>query len=237
MNIAICDDNNDDLETLCRFLMEYFENNGFIGNLKTFSSGEALLSSFAPGAFDAIFLDIYMDGMTGIKTAEKMRQADPNFALVFITSSENHAVNAFTLRANGYVTKPINKDSLNAALLQCRSVFLRNARFLEVKSNRQNIRIPMIKIYYIEVYNHDILVHTMDGTIKTSTPLDRIEIEAGKPFLRCHRSYLVNMNYVTDIVEQGVVMNNRTTVPLRKQGRAEIREVYADFISDRLFER
>jgi len=237
VNIAICDDSADDMETVRRFLVEHFENNGFVGDISTFSSGEALLSAFKPGAFDVVFLDIFMGGLTGMKTAEKMRQADPNFALVFITSSENHAVNAFTLRANGYVTKPIMKEPLAAALLQCRSVFLRNARFVEVTSNRQNIRIPIIKIYYIEVYNHDVLFHTLDGVIKTSTPLNRIEIEVGGTFLRCHRSYLVNMNYVTDIGEQGVVMSDNTIVPLRQQGRAEIREAYADFISDRLFER
>ena len=237
MNIAICDDSADDLETVRRFLIEHFENNGFVGDIKTFSSGETLLSAFAPGVFDAVFLDIYMGGMTGMKTAEKMRRADPNFALVFITSSENHAVNAFTLRANGYVTKPIKKEPLTAALLQCQPVFLRNARSIEVTSNRQNIRIPLIKIYYIEVYNHDVLIHTLDGVIKTSTPLNKIETDVGRPFLRCNRSYLVNMNYVTDIGEQGVIMSNRSIVPLRQQGKAEIREAYADFISDRLFER
>ena len=237
MNIAICDDSVDDSETVQRFLVEYFLKNGFVGDIKTFSSGEAMLSAFTPGAFDAVFLDIYMGGMTGMKTAEIMRQADPNFALVFITSSENHAVNAFSIRANGYVTKPINKEALTAALIQCRSVFLRNARFIEVTSSRQNIKIPISKINYIEVYNHDVLIHTMDGVIKTITPLNKIEIEVGRPFLRCHRSYLVNMNYIIDIGEQGVVMSNRTVVPLRQQSRTEIREAYADFITDRLFER
>ena len=236
MRIAICDDSAEDVETVRRFLMEHFKNNGFAGEINTFSSGEALLSAFKPGKFDAVFLDVFMGGMTGVKTAEKMRLTDPNFALVFITSSDRYAVNAFTLRANGYVTKPIERDSLDAAFSQCRSVFMKNARFIEAAIDRQSIRIPITKILYIEVYGHEVLIHSQYGVINTSTPLSKIETDIGRPFLRCNRSYLVNMNHVSEIGEHSIIMSNGVSVPISNRSRNEVREAYADFISDRLFE-
>jgi len=236
VNIAICDDNADDLETVRRLLTEHFDKNGYVGDIHAFNSGEALLSAFKPGSFDAVFLDIYMGGMTGMETAEKMRQTDPDFALVFITTSEDFAIKAFSQRAIGYVTKPVKSDSIAAALLQCQSVFMKNARSIEVMSGRQSIRIPLARIYCIEVYGHEVLVHTRDGVITTNTPLGKIDTEMGRPFMRCHRSYLVNMNYIDEIREQDIVLISGMHVPMRHRNRMEIRDEYAGFISDRLFE-
>ena len=120
MNIAVCEDNAADSAVICRFIRDHFEKNGYIGDIYRFKSGEAMLAAFKPGVFDAVFLDIYMDGMTGMETANRMREADSGFALVFITSSDRHAMEAFTLRACAYVPKPIKPEAMEIAMKQCR---------------------------------------------------------------------------------------------------------------------
>lgn len=236
MNIAICEDNSADAALVYGFIREHFDKNGFIGDIHTFESGEALLAAFKPGAFDAVFLDVYLSGITGMETAKKMREADPYFALVFITVSEAHAMEAFAQRACGYVTKPIKEDAIAVAFEQCQTVFLKNARFIQVKSDRRNIRIPLMKIFYIEVYGRDVIFHTQEGIIKTNMPLEEIEKNTGKPFLRCHRAYLVNMNQIDKVMEQDIRMKNGDAIPMRQRGRQEIRDAYAGFLTDRLFE-
>lgn len=237
MNIAICEDNACEAALIRRLLQEYFEKNGFIGDIHTFKSGEELLAVFSAGFFDVVFMDIYMDGISGMEAAKKMRETDPFFALIFITVSENHAMEAFNLRACGYVSKPVKPEAVAAAFGQCQSVFLKNARFIQVISDRQNIKIPLIKVIYIEVYGRNVLFHTPDSIIKTAASLDEIEKELGKPFLRCHRAYLVNMNHIDKIREQDILMKNGETVPMRQRGRTELRNKYAGFLTDRLFER
>lgn len=237
MNIAVCEDNADDAGIICGYLQEHLDKNGFIGDIHTFTSGEAMLAACSSGLlFDAVFLDIYMGGMTGIETAQKMRDTDPGFALIYITSSDDYARQAYSLRACAYVSKPVQADEMNLAFAQCREVFLKSARFIKILSERQSIRIPLVKILYVEVFNRDAVFHLTTGIVKTALPLDEIEHELGSPFLRCHRSYLINMNFVDRLCEQDILMKNGDAIPMRRRGRSEIRGTYGDFLTNRLFE-
>lgn len=236
MNIAVCENDPADANIICHYLKQHFDKNGYLGNIHWFKSGEKLLRFFSPGMFDAVFLDIYMDGITGIETAKRMRKHDPDFALVYITISDSYAREAYSLRACGYVSKPIKTEELNDALKQCRTIFLKKARYIEVISERQPVKIPLVKIIYIEVFNKDILIHTTDGIIKTAAPLSELEVKLGKPFLRCHRAYLINMNYIAGFREQDIQMQTGDTVPMRQRNRMEIRTRYSDFLTNRLFE-
>lgn len=235
MNIAVCEDNAADAEAICGCIREHFDKCGFIGDVHTFISGEELLSAFSPGAFDAVFMDIYMDGMTGIETAKKMRARDADFALVYITSSEDHARQAYSLRACAYVSKPIGPEEMEVAFVQCQNVFLKNARYIEVISERKAVKIPFVKILYIEVYNREVLFHTTEGVITAVMPLDEVERQCGEAFLRCHRSYIVNMNQIDTLCEQDIRMKNGAVVPMRQRGRQKLRNAYGDFLTSRLF--
>lgn len=237
MNIAICEDNAADTKIICGYLQEHFNKNGFIGDIHTFTSGEAMLAAFSSGVlFDAVFLDIYMGGMSGIETAKKMRETDPGFALIYITASDDYARQAYSLRACAYVSKPIHEEEMDIAFAQCREIFLKSARFIEVLSERQTIRIPLVNILYVEVFNRDAVFHLTAGIVKTSLPLDEAERKLGSPFLRCHRSYLINMNFVDRLCEQDILMKNGDSIPMRRRGRSEIRGTYGDFLTTRLFE-
>lgn len=238
MNVAICDDNSQDTALICALLQEHFDKNGFVGEIHTFESGEALIDAFAADSFDVVFLDIYMDGINGVRTAEKLRKIDPAFLLVFITTSRDHALDSFPLRAIDYVIKPIKREDIERAFSGCRDVFLKNGRFIKVMSNRMNLFVPLIKIQHIETYGRETLFHTVDCEIRSTASmlLEDLEKILGSAFLRCHRSYIVNLNYVEALGQDNFQMLDGSLVPLRQRGRAELRDTYADFLSDRLFE-
>lgn len=236
MNIAICEDNATEAAQIRGLLLEHFERNCFAGDIHVFHSGEALTNAFQAGSFDMIFLDIYMDGMTGMEAAHKIRQADPSCAIAFITVSREHALEAFSVRANAYVPKPITCESIDAAFEQCRDVFIKNARYIEVTSDRQSIKIPLVKIEYVEMDGRSTLFHTANGVIKTYLPLDDVERQLGVPFLRCHRAFIVNMNHIDKIREQDILMRSGAQAPLRKNGGKDVRSAYGEFTARRLFE-
>lgn len=238
MNIAVCDDSANETKLICRFLQRHLEKNGFIGNISTFENGEELLEKFTPGSFDIIFLDIYMASINGVETAKLLRKSDPNFALVFITQSRDHAMDAFSVRACAYVSKPIVFEEIQAAFAQCQYIFLKNARFIEVVSLRQKVRIPLIKIIYIETRGHTTLFHTQDEDIGTTNPMtmSKLKFTLGDSFLLCHRSYMVNMNHVKALLKEDFKMSDGSIVPIRQRGRAQVFSEYGEFLSRRLFE-
>ena len=237
MRLAICDDDAADAAEIHSYLKEHFARNGYIGDVVSFNSGEALLSAFSPGAFDVIFLDVYMSGITGVEAARKIRAADPDCAIVFITANPGHMPEGFALRAASYVVKPITREQMDTALLQCRKIFLKNARYIEAKTGGQTVRIPLPKVFYVEILNKAASIFTADGIVKTYTPIEEIERQlGGRPFLRCHRSYIVNMSHVEDVLDNDFLMRGGAKVPIRKNGMKEIRRIINDFFTERLFE-
>jgi len=237
MNIAICDDIAAEAEKIRGYLLAYFEQNSFTGDIHMFDSGEALLGDFAPGRFDVLFLDIYMDGISGVDAAAKIRESDPNCLLVFITGSDAHYKDGYALRAASYVDKPLTAEKIDVAFTQCRELFLKNARYIEVISNRHAVKIPFARISYVEGMERSVYYHMDSGeTIESRMKFeDAAKQVCGSPFLHCHRAFIVNMNYVADIQEADLIMKNGKAVPFRKNKRTEIVGALNEFLTERLF--
>ena len=237
MRIAICEDKADDAAEIRAYLERHFEREGYMGKISVYESGEALLEAFAPGAFEVVFMDIHMPGMSGVEVARAIRADDPDCALVFITIDPGHMPEGYALRAASYVVKPLTQEQMDTALLQCRRVFLQNARFIEVMVGGQSVRLPLPKIQYVGMLDKVASIHTTEGVVKTYTSLAEIERRlGGKPFLRCHRAFIVNMGYIQDIQENDLLMKGGVRVPLRKNGRKDIRRQVSDFFTERLYE-
>lgn len=238
MNIAICDDSTHDTKLICQYLQQHLEKNAFTGIVHTFKNGEDLLKNFTTGKFEIIFLDIYMPSINGVETAKLLRITDPHFALVFITKSKDYAMDAFSVRACAYISKPIIYNTIESALEQCRHIFLKNARFIEVTSHRKKVRIPFVKIIYIETNGHTTLFHTPNEVISTTAPMPMHQLKQtlGDSFILCHRSYMVNMNHIKTILKNDFQMNNGSIVPIRQRGYAQVCSAYGEFLSRRLFE-
>ena len=237
MNIAICEDDAVDMDSIRKILDGYMEQNGYAGEISAFESGEELLASFSCGLYDVVFLDIYMDGINGIETAKRIRDIDLGCVIVFITTSPDHSLESYSVRGAAYVVKPIRKEDMQKALLQCREVFMRNARYVSIRSDRMDIKLPLVKIYYVESYGKNAIFHTTDGEYTTRLTLDETERQlGGRPFYRCHQSYIINTNFISKISGNDVLMKNGDAAPMRKNGRDSIRADLADMLSSRMFE-
>lgn len=120
MNIAIVDDRKTDSDRLVGFIDTYAEQHRLQwGAMDRFSSGEEFLGAFTAGKYDLIFLDIYMDGITGMETARRIRRADHGCRIIFITTSPEFAVESYDVSASFYLLKPIEKNGVFAALDRC----------------------------------------------------------------------------------------------------------------------
>jgi len=232
MRIAVCDDNQDDAKMLCQYITDYCNRYRYFGEIVKFGSGEALMASFSPGLFDLIFLDIFMAGMSGVDVAREIRKIDMDCLLIFITSSDLHTMDGFQVQASGYVVKPLQREQMDKAMYMCRKTFERNSRTIAVPVKDREQRISLADLLYVEVFDKNVVFHMKKGTLTARIPLDEIEARlGGEPFLRCHRSYIANMNHVTDLRDESLMMRNGDAVPMRKKGRKDVKMAVADFIA------
>lgn len=112
MNIALVDDMPKEIIRLSGIIEEYATERQLPVELQTFDSAEALLTSYHPLQYTLIFMDIYMDGMTGVEAVEKIRETDQETLIVFLTTSADHAFDALRVHAWQYILKVPDRDTL-----------------------------------------------------------------------------------------------------------------------------
>lgn len=223
MNIAVFDDDKNDRELLTGLICQCCDSNIWNGKLVEFSSGESIINSFVPGDFDIYFLDIYMGGITGVEIAKKIREQDENAIFIFTTSSEEFYRDGFDVGAIHYLVKPVNYANVEEAMNRCIKVIGEFARQIEIKVGKNKIKINLANIQYIEVLGNACHIHTGRNEIITYTPLNDLEkLINEKSFLRCHRSFLVNMRAIIQKTSEGLIMENGALVPVPKNNRTSI---------------
>ena len=179
------------------------------------------------GTFDLVILDVSLPDGTGFALCEEIR-AQSKVPIIFLTASPDYAIESYEVQASGYLLKSFSEEKLMKLLNRILKTDMK--RRVAIK-NRRQYRYPCTDdIMYIDSDKHNVTLHLSDGSeIITVDKLGEIEKRINeKRFLRCHQSYLVNMDYIKD-VEDDFIMEDGTLVPIRVRGRKEILDTYYDY--------
>ena len=230
--IAVCDDSSFDRFVISEMIDGYFKNKSFLYHVTEYCNEITLIDDLEESnKYDIIFLDIYLNSILGIEVAKRLRAGGYNGKIVFLTASDKYAVESYDVDAAGYLLKPHNYEKFCGVM--DRLLIGRRKNTIIVKKRSSVEYIPYDNIRYIESSNTKCLIHCSDGKIHTLyTRLDMIENEIeDKRFLRCHRSYLVNLYYVQSLHES-FVMDNNEIVLVRQKSIKDIRRLYLEYNSN-----
>ncbi len=151
---------------------------------------------------DVLFLDIQVPDMSGMEVAKHIRAVDEKVIIIFITMLTQYAIEGYSVGAFDYVLKPVRYEEFSAKLDRvCRMLAHQNSYVtLEVRTKEEIRLISADDISYIEVSNHDILIHANGEVIRQWGNLKSYEDKlASSHFVRCNACYLVNLRYVRGI--------------------------------------
>lgn len=191
IKIAICDDiasEREELQSILFMIQNTEQNWNF--DITQYASGELLFMDLEEQQciFDLIILDIYMDGMSGMEIAHKIRKNGIQTPIVFLTASPDFALESYDVNAFGYLLKPIDADKLTAVLERL-LVYYDRPR-VSIQCDRRRRYLFLDEIMYVESRNHNIYIHLAKGEILTSgEKLNNLEEEMDGRFLRCHQSF------------------------------------------------
>ena len=233
MNIAIIDDISTDAEDLKNIAVFYFEKKQIQAEIYQFFSAEEFFEDYQPGKFQILFLDIYMNGMTGMEAARRIRRQSDDCILVFVTTSSDFAVESYDVQASYYLLKPFDPEKLCRILSTIQFRQSQNSRYIELISDRTPVKIPVRSILYVDTYRNAVQVHTTDaGIIRSYITFQKFEelLEGMKCFLSCYRGCIVNMDHIEKSTDEGFVMDNQELVTVRKRGSNAIKKAYLEYL-------
>ncbi len=232
LQIAVCDDNIDELSNMVQLINLYRASKNFNCEYAVFPNGFELVSALEKGKrFDIYCLDIMMPGFTGIDVAKEIRTFDKTAPILFFTSSPEFALESYCVKAINYILKPISKEKLfftfDDMLEQIKAEKDEDA--VIVKSNEGIQKILISNLAFAEVIGRNVFYHLRSGKViecteSFSSVCDHL-LKYGC-FIKPHRSYLVNMQYVDAIEKHQITLQSLSTVPVAQGKAREMKEQY-----------
>ena len=228
MRIAICDDQQSQLDQIRQMILDW---KGSLGNLtiRCFDNGDDLLQAHRTTPFDIIFLDVIMPLLSGMDTAKELRQSDKTVRLIFLTSSADYAVEAFTVKASNYLLKPLDPEKLHRCLEELSEELHTFARKICIRGIHAMHQIPVEDIEYIESQNKRILFVLSNGeTILSGEPLyayeEKLTLEDG--FFKCSRSFIVNIHRIDTFTAKEIRTRSGARIPISRSCHREFEKAY-----------
>lgn len=234
-HIALCDDEQAEVIKTRGMLNHYkkarMESDFDIG---IFESAEQLLLKIQGGyAPDLILMDIYMKGKTGIEAVKELREAGNKSRVIFLTTSTEHAVDAFRVEAVQYLVKPVSEEELFPLLdKQFESLKEERQKYVVLQVENRTLRVMVRDIVFCESSGKRQFLHLADNTqLCIHMSMAGLE-ELFLPYeeiIRIGKSYIINMDHVEGLDSQAVQMDGGLKLYLPRGGYQSLKKQYITY--------
>lgn len=237
MKIAIVDDHQSEIARLSDILSRKLIAAGDTEHhIFPFSSGEAFLTSWTPGSYDLIILDIFMETLTGVDVARRIRMIDRDVRLVFCTTSNDFASESYEVGAHFYLRKPYSEEQVDTMLSRLN---LENYELRRTIPLPDGQKIMLRNILYTEYSNHVLIIHSKRRA-DIRCYMTQTEAEAllcVHSYLRvCSKGIIVNLHEVEAKVADTFRLTDGSILPISRRKAKEVQDAYAAFQFEKMRE-
>lgn len=229
IKIAVCDDEKVMCEQLKRMTASKLEQ--WKENFRITCYTNALQLLYGPQDADLIFLDIQMPHLDGMDLAKRLRQKGFEGILIFVTVLKDCMPDAFEVEALDYLCKPVDELRLERTLQRSlKRLKRREERYLSVQTMNWCKNIRLKDIFYCEIINRKIYVHTENQIIEYYGKMKDVERQTEPDFIRCHRSFLINPEHLLEYRNAEAVLENGERVPVSRSYHQIFMKKMMDFM-------
>ncbi len=232
IRIAVCDDE----EASRSYIITLIREQKAECCIAEFRSAEECLKSGQ--AFDLMYIDIELgqDGaVNGMELAKQARNRGSfcSPVIIFVTGHEKYVYDAFDVGAFQYLVKPLDRKRFAV-------IFERAVRFIEGTGRERELEIrfantvkniPLGNIFYVESFNHKVVVHSREGELEYYARIGELEQQLGEAFFRIHRGYLINLDHVESYSRTEAVMSCGDSVLISKYKYGDFVKAYMRHIA------
>lgn len=240
MRVVVCDDCIEDLQMIETLLEQYRKSvSDAIFSVEKYLDATVLYDKILAGVqADIYILDMIMSDRSGLDIGSLIRKADSNGVIIYITSSDDYAMEAYGVHAARYLLKPVSEENFFEAMNFARSnTETRKEYLFPIKTKEGTLSVSYSRIEYIENYSRTLNVCLDDGEtirsifIRKSFDEEIREIAGDKNFLQVHKSFLINMKHVKKLEQSEIVMESGKKIPVSKTRAADVKRTYLQFLS------
>ena len=158
---------------------------------------------------NAIYIDIKIDSLNGIEIAQKIQQENPKIKIIYMTAYSQYSEAIFKTKPTYLLLKPIKKEQIKKSLERAlqEEKQNKNIKTFNIKGKIFNIEVEKIK--YIESNKRVVIIYEEDLKRRIYGKLDEIEEMLSSNFVRCHQSYIVNLEHVRELNTHEFVLHTR----------------------------
>lgn len=228
--VAIVDDSTTDAEFVQGILNSWANQRQADIRAELFPSAESFLFRYAEDKeWDILLLDIEMGAMDGISLAKRIRQDNESVQMVFITGFADYISEGYEVSALHYLMKPVKWDKLFAVLDRAAAALQKTERVILLPVGGEMLRLAVGQVQYVEAFSHTAAIVTETGTIQVKMPISEIEKLLGAGFVRCHRSYLAGLKYISRLSKTEVILDSSKVLPLSRSAAPLVHQAFVAY--------
>lgn len=233
MRIAICDDSRVyglQLESQLKELAAEIETEVSVDVYKNYAM---LMLAMKETSYDLIIIETAIRGVSGVEFARSIRRQGYKGNIIFISETADSALAGYSAFPIGYIVKPPMKRKIREAFrFAAQNTSSRRSIILNGISG-EKITVAVDDLLYVEVIGTELSLHCRTGLVKCIGSLaETFEKLPSEQFYRSHRSYIVNMNYISSAVKYYFVMENGDHVTIAKNRYAEAKQMLKNYVGD-----
>lgn len=213
LNFILCDDNKAILDRLSKMLESLFIKHHFDAEV-SFSStdAESTLQYVKDNTVNALFLDIDLkSNISGLDLASKIRKINKQAYIIFTSAHLEYILVAYQYKTFDFIPKPITIERLEDTILRMmEDIGEKDKTNHFIRLHNRNTIINEDSVNFIKRDGMKLVFYTDSRTYETYSSFAKISEELPANFVRCHKSYIANVNKITDVnVSKNLVFFDR----------------------------
>lgn len=229
--VIVCEDDPLVGESLVCRTREILQRMDVSAVVTLYLSADALQKDLFDGLeADLFLLDIRMEGTSGLTLAQQLYDQGVRDKVIFITGYAEYALEGYSAHPLHYLLKPVDDASLEEALQLAWS--LHRPKNIVLQKGRRTFSLPLDEVLYLESKGHDTMIHFSHDT--RQFPLSLTEVETLLPqrlFAHSHKSYLINLTWVEEIVRNSVRLRNGVVLPVSRSYYLAFQAAFVSYLN------
>lgn len=232
MKILICDDEIQYVNKLKTYIEDYMQCRCTDFEIDTENNPQKIINDDA--IYQLAILDIQMNEIDGISLAKVLKERNNKVVIFFVTSFNNYQDDAMDLHAFRLFEKPFNPDRLYSGLDKAMEYIDEIYVDFYIYANNEHKQILMDDVIYVERGNRQVTLVTTHGNYTTRESFDDwCNILQNSFFYRVHKSFIVNLHYVTSYKYSEVFIQNNIRIPIASRRQSDFHKFWFAYLRRR----